>query len=65
MIDTKAIDTVLAIFLPLIHAHRKKTSKPFVLGLPRLREWQVDMGRRSLPGLGHPAQPQGQDLVAG
>ncbi|KAM0441253.1 hypothetical protein ACHAPT_000560 [Fusarium lateritium] len=37
MIDTNAIDTVLAIFLPLIHAHRLKTSKPFVLGLSGLQ----------------------------
>ncbi|RTE78005.1 hypothetical protein BHE90_007511 [Fusarium euwallaceae] len=37
MIDTKAIETVLSIFLPLIHAHRQNTSKPFVLGLSGLQ----------------------------
>ncbi|KAJ4308991.1 hypothetical protein N0V84_011760 [Fusarium piperis] len=37
MIDAIAIETVLAIFLPLIHAHRQKTSKPFILGLSGLQ----------------------------
>ncbi|KAM0563038.1 hypothetical protein ACHAPJ_001882 [Fusarium lateritium] len=37
MIDPSAIDAVLAHFLPSIQAHRKKTSKPFVLGLSGLQ----------------------------
>ncbi|EEU48219.1 uncharacterized protein NECHADRAFT_75579 [Fusarium vanettenii 77-13-4] len=37
MIDAKAIESVLAIFLPLINTHRQKTSKPFVLGLSGLQ----------------------------
>lgn len=37
MINSNAIDTVLAIFLPLIRAHREQTSTPFVLGLSGLQ----------------------------
>ncbi|KAM0186549.1 hypothetical protein ACHAPI_011628 [Fusarium lateritium] len=37
MIDAAAINAVLAIFIPSIQAHRKKTSKPFVLGLSGLQ----------------------------
>ncbi|KAF5008553.1 hypothetical protein FDECE_5179 [Fusarium decemcellulare] len=37
MIDPSAIEAVLAIFLPLIHAHKKTSSRPFVLGLSGLQ----------------------------
>ncbi|KAF7547990.1 hypothetical protein G7Z17_g7331 [Cylindrodendrum hubeiense] len=37
MIDPKAIDAVLAIFIPLIQTHRKTTSTPYVLGLSGLQ----------------------------
>ncbi|KAH6900606.1 P-loop containing nucleoside triphosphate hydrolase protein [Thelonectria olida] len=37
MIDPKAIDAVLAIFVPLIQAHRQTSPKPFVLGLSGLQ----------------------------
>ncbi|KAF4437265.1 ATP-binding pantothenate kinase [Fusarium acutatum] len=37
MIDPKAIDTVLDIFVPTIQAHRKNSSRPFVLGLSGLQ----------------------------
>ncbi|RBQ70627.1 hypothetical protein FVER53590_03753 [Fusarium verticillioides] len=37
MIDPKAIDTVLDIFVPAIQAHRKNSSRPFVLGLSGLQ----------------------------
>ncbi|KAF4948893.1 hypothetical protein FGADI_9177 [Fusarium gaditjirri] len=37
MIDPKAIDTVLDIFVPAIQAHRKNSSRPFILGLSGLQ----------------------------
>ncbi|KAI1034559.1 hypothetical protein LB504_004609 [Fusarium proliferatum] len=37
MIDPKAIDTVLDIFVPAIQAHQKNSSRPFVLGLSGLQ----------------------------
>ncbi|KAF5001506.1 hypothetical protein FGRMN_977 [Fusarium graminum] len=37
MIDPNAINAVLAIVIPSIQSHRKKTSKPFVLGLSGLQ----------------------------
>ncbi|KFA71228.1 hypothetical protein S40288_03857 [Stachybotrys chartarum IBT 40288] len=37
MIDDKAIDAVLAIFVPQILRHRKKSGKPFILGLSGLQ----------------------------
>ncbi|KAF4454943.1 hypothetical protein F53441_2600 [Fusarium austroafricanum] len=37
MIDSNAMNTVLDIFVPSIQTHRKKTSKPFVLGLSGLQ----------------------------
>ncbi|TVY72281.1 putative kinase mug58 [Fusarium oxysporum f. sp. cubense] len=37
MIDPKAIDTVLDIFVPAIQVHRKNSSRPFVLGLSGLQ----------------------------
>ncbi|KAI1038704.1 hypothetical protein LB503_007751 [Fusarium chuoi] len=37
MIDPKAIDTVLDIFIPAIQAHQKNSSRPFVLGLSGLQ----------------------------
>ncbi|KAF9775413.1 hypothetical protein IL306_006485 [Fusarium sp. DS 682] len=37
MINPKAINTVLNIFVPKIKAHQEKTSKPFVLGLSGLQ----------------------------
>ncbi|KAF5687266.1 ATP-binding protein pantothenate kinase [Fusarium circinatum] len=37
MIDPKAIDTVLDIFVPVIQAHQKSSSRPFVLGLSGLQ----------------------------
>ncbi|KAF5966223.1 hypothetical protein FBULB1_11769 [Fusarium bulbicola] len=37
MIDPKAIDTVLDIFVPAIQAHRKNSPRPFVLGLSGLQ----------------------------
>ncbi|KAF5020889.1 hypothetical protein F66182_7041 [Fusarium sp. NRRL 66182] len=37
MIDPNAVDAVLALFVPSIHAHQKKSSKPFVLGLSGLQ----------------------------
>ncbi|KAF4980671.1 hypothetical protein FZEAL_3339 [Fusarium zealandicum] len=37
MIDLNSIEAVLAIFVPLIHAHRQKTPEPYVLGLSGLQ----------------------------
>ncbi|KAK7404015.1 hypothetical protein QQX98_010186 [Neonectria punicea] len=37
MIDPKAVDAVLAHFIPLIQAHRQSTSTPYVLGLSGLQ----------------------------